>query len=34
VIGILVEAHGGRVRIDDAPGGGARLTVAVLLFRR
>ncbi len=34
VVGSLVEAHGGTVGIDDAPGGGARFTVAVPLFRR
>ncbi|MGV3634610.1 MAG: sensor histidine kinase [Pseudorhodoplanes sp.] len=34
VVGSLVEAHGGRVAIDEAPGGGARFTVAVPLFQR
>jgi signal transduction histidine kinase len=29
----LVEAHGGVVRIDDAPSGGARFTVSLPLFR-
>ncbi|CDZ67088.1 Putative sensor histidine kinase transmembrane protein [Neorhizobium galegae bv. orientalis] len=28
----LVEAHGGRLEIDDAPGGGARLSVRLYLF--
>ncbi len=30
----LVRAHGGSVLIDDAPGGGARLVVAVAGVRR
>jgi signal transduction histidine kinase len=34
VVGSLVDAHGGRVTIDDAPGGGARFTVTVPLFQR
>ena len=33
VVGSLVDAHGGRVTIDDAPGGGARFTVRLPRFR-
>jgi signal transduction histidine kinase len=33
VVRNLVEAHGGAVRIDDAPAGGARFTVSLPLFR-
>ena len=28
IVGGLTKAHGGTVTIDDAPGGGARITVA------
>jgi signal transduction histidine kinase len=33
VVRNLVEAHGGVVKIDDAPSGGARFTVSLPLFR-
>lgn len=32
VVRSLVEAHGGIINIDDAPGGGARFTVSLPMF--
>ncbi|MEJ2125473.1 MAG: ATP-binding protein [Alphaproteobacteria bacterium] len=32
IAGKIVEGHGGRLAIDDAPGGGARITVELPLF--
>jgi signal transduction histidine kinase len=34
IVRALAEAHGGKVEIGDAPGGGARVTVSLPLFSR